>query len=112
MPNAAPNGKKTWCTSQLLFISDIVDANLSAGAILDRFIARCVGRSENGHLAVVSFACFDGFQRWACQNSPNRSPTSVRFWHVSGYTNVFVPAFRKESGRHPLTIFFPDRVDD
>jgi hypothetical protein len=36
-------------------VADVVDANFGARTILDRFIARYVGRTENRHLAVVRF---------------------------------------------------------
>ena len=80
--------------------------------IPDRFVARYVGRSQNWHLAVVRFAYFDGLERRSCQNSTDRSATAVGLWHAGRDANVFVSALREESGRHSLTVFRSNRVNN
>src|SRR5271169_914837 len=75
---------KVLCAGNLnpRLVAHIVDANLSARTILDWFVTRYVGRSQNRHFAVVGFACFDRLERRSCQNSTNCSATAVGFWHT------------------------------
>src|SRR5512135_1418975 len=103
---------KTFLTTQLLLVADVVDANFGARTILDRFIARYVGRTQNRHFSVVRFAHLDRFQRRPSQNSTNRSSASVGLRHAGGDADVFVSALYEERGGHPFAVFFSNGVDD
>src|SRR5262249_50032152 len=86
--------------------------NLGSRAIHDRCVACYVRRSQNWYLAVVRFAYFDGLKRRSCQNSTDRSATAVWLWHAGRDTNVVVSALSEESGRHSITVFLSNRVNN
>jgi len=103
---------KTFLTTWLLLVADVVDANFGARTILDRFIARYVGRTQNRHFSVVRFTRLDRFERQPGQNGTNRSSASVGFRNARRDADVFVSAFYKERGGHPFAVFFSNGVDD
>ena len=85
---------------------------MSARTILDRFVARYIWRSKNGYFSVVRFACFDRFERRSCQNSADRSATTVGLWYTRGDADIFVSTLREESGCHSFAVLFPHRIND
>src|SRR4029078_3420476 len=88
-------------------IANIINADLRPRSIPDRFVARDIGPSQNGHLGIESLACPDRVERRSFERGAHGA-AAVGLGHAGRDADIFIAAPGKQRRRHSIAVFLPD----